>query len=236
MLLRRVRRRRPFQAFCHTPTAARSSGRRKGFSPLLLTIILGVLLSWGIISLLEVRLKPLISASARTQVQNAVVDTIEKAVAADLEARQVSYAGLVEIQRDSSGTITALSTDMAALNLLRSQLVEDILTALKGIDVSQIDVPLGVLLDSDLFWGRGPSITARALSVGTVSAEFESRFTSAGVNQTLHRVWLAVSVPVTILLPGGAVEVPLETRLCIAETVIVGQVPGTYLQMGPAGG
>ena len=125
---------------------------------------------------------------------------------------------------------------MAALNRLRVQLVREILEVLEDLDVSRINVPLGVLLDSDLMWGRGPSITARALSVGTVSAEFDSRFTSAGVNQTLHRVWLEVSVPVTVLLPGGQIEVPVETSLCVAETVIVGQVPDAFLQLEPAGG
>jgi hypothetical protein len=32
--------------------------------------------------------------------------------------------------------------------------------------------------------------------------------------------------------PGGEVEVSVDTRLCVAETVIVGKVPDTYLQMG----
>ena len=39
-------------------------------------------------------------------------------------------------------------------------------------------------------------------------------------------------MPMTLLLPGGEVEVTLDTRLCVAETVIVGQVPDTYLQVG----
>ena len=33
-------------------------------------------------------------------------------------------------------------------------------------------------------------------------------------------------------LPGGEVEASLHTRLCVAETVIVGKVPDTYLQLG----
>ena len=69
-------------------------------------------------------------------------------------------------------------------------------------------------------------------SIGTVQAEFDSQLTSAGVNQTLHRIWLEVSVPMDLLLPGGEVETALHTRLCVAETVIVGQVPDTYLQLG----
>ena len=97
--------------------------------------------------------------------------------------------------------------------------------------MSTIEIPLGSLLDSDLVWARGPVIRARAMSVGTISAEFYSDFSSAGVNQTLYRIWLEISVPLTVILPGGGVQVPLESRLCISETVIVGSVPSTYLQM-----
>ena len=67
------------------------------------------------------------------------------------------------------------------------------------------------------------------MSVGTVQAEFESEFSEAGVNQTRHRIWLHLSIPATVLLAGSAIEVPLDTELCVAETVIVGQVPNTYL-------
>ena len=41
------------------------------------------------------------------------------------------------------------------------------------------------------------------MTVGTVRAEFNSQLTSAGVNQTLHRIWMEVDVPMTLLLPGG---------------------------------
>lgn len=168
-------------------------------------------------------------ATARTQ--NLMTAVIEQAVTDDLAARQVSYGDFVTIQRDASGTITALTTDMAHMNLLRAELISAILQSLDQVDASTIEVPLGSLFDLELFWARGPALRARALTVGTVSAEFESELTSAGVNQTLHQIWMDISVPMEVLLPGGAVQVPVSTRLCVAETVIVGQVPDTYLQL-----
>ncbi len=197
--------------------------------PLLVTVLTGLLLAWGTVALLEARLQPVAAAAARAQVRNAVVRAVEEAVARDLEQRPEGYRDLVDIQRDGTGAITALSADMGQMNLLRSHLVENLLEVLDGISVSQVRIPLGALLDSDFLWGMGPSFCARALSVGTVSAELDSRFTSAGVNQTLHRVWLEVKVPITVLLPGGPVEADVETELCVAETVIVGQVPDAVL-------
>ena len=169
---------------------------------------------------------------ATAQAQNNMTAVVENAVTADLAARQVSYADFVTIQRDEGGAITALTTDMARMNLLRSELTAAVLEALEGVDVSDVQVPLGSLFDLEPLWAKGPALKAKAMTVGTVRAEFDSQFTSAGVNQTLHRIWLEVDVPMTLLLPGGEVETALHTRLCVAETVIVGKVPDTYLQLG----
>ena len=125
-----------------------------------------------------------------------------------------------------------MTTDMAALNQLRAQLVAQILSALEGVDASEIRIPLGSLVDSELVWARGPELRVRALRVGTVSAEFRSDFSQAGVNQTLHR--MEVAVPVTLILPGGQTELTIETGLRVAETVIVGAVPDTYLTLNGA--
>lgn len=199
--------------------------------PVLVTLAAALLVAWGVIQLLEWRLRPAVAQLAQTQVENTMTAVIELAVTEDLARREVSYGDLVTITRDQSGAITALSTDMAQMNLLRSELTAAVLEALHGVDVSDIRLPLGSLLDFEPLWAKGPDIRVRAMTVGTVSAEFESEFSSAGVNQTLHRVWLEVLVPMTVLLPGEELEISVHTRLAVAETVIVGQVPNTYLSL-----
>lgn len=205
---------------------------RFSLPPWLVTLGVGLLTAFVLISLAERKLQPILTAAAQAQTRNKMTAVLERAVMDDLAGREVGYGDLVVIQRDGDGTITALTTDMAKLNLLRAELVSAALEAVDGVDISELEIPLGSLFDSEILWARGPSIQVRTLSVGTVSAEFDSRFSSAGVNQTQHRIWLDLSVPITLLLPVGAVEVPVDTRLCIAETVIVGRVPDTYLQVG----
>lgn len=199
--------------------------------PALVTLAVALLVAGSVIALLEAKLRPVVAEAASAQARNTITAVVENAVTADLAARQVSYADFVTIQRDEGGAITALTTDMARMNLLRAELVDAILEAVAGVDVSEVVVPLGSLFDLEPLWARGPTLKARAMTVGTVRAEFDSQFTSAGVNQTLHRVWMEVDVPMTLLLPGGEVEVAVDTRLCVAETVIVGKVPDTYLQL-----
>lgn len=200
--------------------------------PALVTLAVALVVAGSIIALLENRLRPVVAEIAAARAQNTMTAVVEHAITAGLAAREVSYADFVTIQRDESGAITALTTDMAKMNLLRSELTAAILEALKGVDVSDVQVPLGSLFDLEPLWAKGPALKAKAMTVGTVRAEFDSQLTSAGVNQTLHRIWLEVDVPMTLLLPGGEVETALHTRLCVAETVIVGKVPDTYLQLG----
>ena len=226
-LIRRVRR----PAGRRRPVCA-GSGPELRIPPALLTLAVALVVAGAVIALLETKLRPVVAEIAAAQAQNVMTAVVENAVTADLAARQVGYGDFVAIQRDEGGAITALTTDMARMNLLRGELTAAILDALAEVDVSEIQVPLGSLFDLEPLWAKGPALKARAMAVGTVQAEFESQFTSAGVNQTLHRIWMEVSVPMKLLLPGGEVEADLHTRLCVAETVIVGKVPDTYLQLG----
>lgn len=205
--------------------------KRGRFPAALVTLFVAVALAFGGIRALEARLRPVLEDTARTQVVNQMTGVLEHAAQEALSQQPSENTSLVTIERDADGAITALTTDTSKLNSLRTQIVTQVLQALESVDVSTIQIPLGSLLDSELIWARGPAIQARAMTVGTISAEFESDFTAAGVNQTLHRIWLELSVPLTVMLPGGEVQAELNSRLCVAETVIVGNVPSTYLQI-----
>ena len=89
----------------------------------LLTALVALALAAGIVGWLQHQLRPLVEAAARAQAANALTAVIDRAIAADLAERDVDYGDFVTIQRDASGAITAMTTDMAALNQLRAQLV-----------------------------------------------------------------------------------------------------------------
>lgn len=197
----------------------------------LFTFLAAALLAASVIGLLESRLRPVVNTIASTQAQNKFLSVIEGAIYDDLAIRGIGYSDFILIERNKDGAITALTTNMASMNRLRAELVDHILISLEKVDITTIRVPIGMIADLDMAWARGPSIQVRSCSVGTVSAEFSSEFTSAGINQTLHRIYLKIDVPLTLMLPGGAVKTSVETSLCVAETVIVGSVPDAYLNL-----
>ena len=204
---------------------------RRGLPPWVLTWLVAAAVMLCAVRLTEHALRPVLSAAARYQVQRQVTAAVEQWAARDLQERGVDYSDFVTITRNEAGEITALSADMARLNLLRAELSAHLLERLEDSQL-ELTVPVGSLLPIEPTWARGPELHLRALALGTASAEFESEFTSAGINQTRHRLWLELSVPVTVLLPGGGEELTVDSRLCVAETVIVGQVPQTWFQTG----
>lgn len=197
--------------------------------PSVLTVAVALIFSCALIKAMEARLQPILMTAARMQTMNEVTSIVEGAILSELDRRELGYSDLVSVERDTGGSITAITTDMAEMNRLRGSLVEVMLDHVSRIDDAAIAIPVGSLVDSELLWGRGPTIKVRSFSIGTVSAEFRSEFSAAGVNQTLHKICLELSVPVTVLLPGTQMDVPVETSLCVAETVIVGKVP-SYIQ------
>lgn len=189
------------------------------------TLLIAVALSAGIISFLELRLRPVAAQLAVRQVHNKVTAQLDQA----LYDVPVDYDKLVQLQQDSTGAVLAITSDPGQVNLLRASVSKAALEAIAAVDVHTMGVPLGSLFELDLLWAIGPTIRVRSLTAGTVSTQVRSEFLSAGINQTLHRILVDVTVPLTVLLPGDRADTQVSTSVCLAETVIVGQVPETYL-------
>lgn len=193
----------------------------------LITLILAVGMALTFIGLLEFRLRPVVEQLATRQVNNYVTAQLNAA----LSGLVTGKGNLVEIQRGADGEIIAVSGDMDRINQVRSQVVQAALDTIAAMDVHTLGVPLGSLFDFDLLWAKGPVIEVHSIVAGTVSTQVRSEFQSAGINQTLHRVLLDVEVPLTVLLPGSQEHTTAQITLCAAETVIVGKVPQTYLNL-----
>lgn len=192
-----------------------------------LPILLGVGAAVLVIHMVNVRLGPILLELARTQTANHITTVIDTVVA----EQALSYNDLVALERSESGDIVALTSNMARANILRAQLLERALNALDGAEVLEMEVPLGTVFDWDVLSGVGPGVDARVVYTGTATAEFENEFTSAGINQTCHRIFFHIHADIAVLLPGQQLQTAVSTRVCVAETVIVGKVPETYLQI-----
>ncbi len=82
-----------------------------------------------------------------------------------------------------------------------------------------------------IFSGRGPDIPIKMATVGNVETDLVSQFSQAGINQTLHRIYLNVRCTVTILTPFDTINQEISNQVMLAEAVIIGEVPNTYYNL-----
>lgn len=178
------------------------------------------------------KLYPIVLELAQTQVKNTTSDLINDAVSEQIRSGNLSYDRMVYFEKDLNGRITALKTNMNQVNRLKTELLDSINRRILSLDRAALGVPLGSLILPELFSGHGPEIPVEVVSIRNSDAVFTSRFSEAGINQTLQQLMLEVQVDVTVLVLGRTASFPVATQVVAAETVIVGDVPTTYLQTG----
>ena len=190
-------------------------------------ILLVLLLLAGTAGILW-RLKPVMRSMATARVSNLVNRIVSAAVNDAVADGEIDYQNFVIFDKDEAGHITALRSNVAEVNRMQSRIADEILRRLTEVSTSELEIPLGTLTGSALLAGRGPRLFVRMQAVGSANAVFRNQFTSAGINQTRHQIFLDVDVYMSILLPGMKTSTKVTNEIAVAETVIVGSVPDTY--------
>ena len=192
------------------------------------------LLALGIfcILLFRSRYRDVIRELAETQVKNTTSDLTNDAIAKQIADGIIQYDRIVFFEKDLDGRITALKTNMSEVNRLKTDILNIINDEILALDTSDIGIPLGSFFLPELLSGKGPVIPVHILSIRNSDASFSSNFVQAGINQTLHQLIMLVSVDVAILVLGQTGSFTITSEVVVAETVIVGDVPNTFLQTG----
>ena len=201
---------------------------RKLFRLILIVLVVGV----GALLLFRDRYRGAIRELARTQVTNATSDLINDAIDGQIEMGNIQYDRIVYFEKDLNGRITALKTNMSEVNRLKTNILNLINDEILAMDTSHLGVPLGSLFLPEFLSGKGPGIPVEIISIRNSDASFDSTFRAAGINQTMHQLSMEVLIDVSVLVLGETESFAVSSQVVVAETIIVGDVPDTYLQTG----
>lgn len=185
----------------------------------------------GMTLLFRLRLGPMAEELVVTHVDNQASDAINLAISEQIAAGEIDYDRMTVMEKDSKGNLTAVRINMEEINRLKTSVLFRVDEKLEQLSMEQLGVPIGSVVLPELFSGKGPNIPVRVLAVRTSDAEFNSSFESAGINQTLHSITIDIHVVITVLTWTGTLEIPVQSSVVAAETVIVGTVPTTYFEM-----
>lgn len=203
--------------------------RLKTFGIILL-LCFGVLIA-GFFSLRS-KYRLVIGDLAQTSVKNATSDLANDAVAQQIENGNIQYDRIVYFEKDINGRITALKTNIGEVNHLKTDILNIINGRILALDAADIGIPIGSLFLPEFFSGKGPAIPVHILAIRNSDATFSSNFIQAGINQTLHQLVMEVNVEAAVLVLGETSTFQVSSQIVVAETVIVGEVPNTFIQTG----
>ena len=200
---------------------------RRALAALLVLLLLGI----GALLALDRAIRPVLAGLSETQVEAKALAAMQEAILETLPNGDGDALLRVYAQ---DGKAYLLETDSARLNRLCADCALAAQERIRQIGEQGVSVPLGTAIGPSFLNGIGPKIKVRFTPDGTVHAACESRFSSAGINQTVHRVTLKLTATVRIVLPGGARTVTVTTEAPVSEDVIIGDVPDTYADMNDA--
>ncbi|WP_025773012.1 sporulation protein YunB [Neomoorella thermoacetica] len=181
--------------------------------------------------LLEWRLGPALEAVAATQARWVATEAMQQAVL-DKITGQVSYNNLIQPGNSDGGQVVFMQADALGISRLQAAAQLAIQERLARLQGKTYYLPLGQILGLKLLAAYGPPVPLRFVPMGTVKVNVGDTFESAGINQTCHRIYLQAESEVQVVAPFSREKVQVATTIPVAEAIIVGPVPQTYVSLG----
>lgn len=193
-------------------------------------LILLILLLTAAVIAMEQNLSQTMLDMAFARAYSMAVETINRAVKQAM-GQGVAYEELIDAQMDAQGRVSMLRANTMRMNELASQT-----GAAGGAGAGQrgkpgCGNPAGRGAGRELPVGFGPRLEVQILPVGAVHTSFDTEFETAGINQTRHKIFLNLRATVSLIVPTGSQLVEVTSTVPIAESIIVGEVPESFVDV-----
>lgn len=177
-------------------------------------------------------LRPTITVLAETKALELANKSINKAVG-DKVKEKINYSDLVYTKLDAQGKISMIQSNTIMMNQIASDVALEIQNELKQVKTTTSYIPIGTALNSPILARYGPQLKVSIEPIGTVSVDFKTSFESAGINQTRHTIYLEAKTQVKVVIPLTTSTKEVKVKIPICETIIVGEVPESYVNVPP---
>ena len=207
------------------PEEKKSVRRRGGLGLLLILAVFLLFLAASGIFLRDISSK--IAVSDASDVVSAQVNAV---IAELMRSGEYEEDRFVSFEKNTQGEVTAISSNMARINALSAEILDRVVGATENRTLT-VQIPMGNLTGVSLLMGRGPAVPVRIIMLTSSRVGFHNSILTAGINQTKHQITLDVTVDIDVLIPWGTESTQVRSEVLIADTIVVGQVPDTYLSV-----
>lgn len=144
---------------------------------------------------------------------------------------QYQYSDFIKIHRNTEDNIKMIQSNISEINNFISKVTEEIQKEINNTQAEDISIRMGSFTGISILAGRGPKVPIKISTVGNINTDVKSEFKNAGINQTLHRLYLNMECEISILTPFNTINEKIINQLIIAENIIVGNIPETYYNL-----
>lgn len=199
--------------------------RRKLFSIFLIfTLIL------SIFYFIFFKFSPLFYDLSTDKVYAIVFEMINQSIYENLE--KIGSNSLLQYHYDNNGNIKAVNANVVIMNQLNNEISTEIIQKLSDMGDVYVKIPIGSLIGMNFLSGIGPEIAVKIIPLNTFRTEYRTEFSSSGINQTRHIVYIEIFCDVNVLSNISDNIQTIDIEVPIAETIIIGNVPSTYFETG----
>lgn len=174
------------------------------------------------------RLRILINNYANSKAKILSNTIINDTVHNYLSDKGIKYTDLLHINTTADGYVTSVEFNTVEITKIKSGIISLIQNNINAKDTVTMNIPIGTLTGNQFLNNRGPHIKIQLKISSVVYSQINSKFISAGINQTLHQITFGINSEVYFVMPWYRSSGSFQTEFVLAETVIVGKVPDAY--------
>jgi len=168
---------------------------------------------------------------AQVRAVQLATEAVNRTIRQEVSEENLQYKDFVAIEKDGQGYVTLIQANTVKVNQVATETTLAVQKALEEMKIHSFDIPLGLVLQTPFLADYGPRINVHVYPVGTVRVKIIDNFESAGINQTRHSIYLSFDTNVRIVIPTKSGDALVATQVPLAETIIVGTVPTTYVSL-----
>ncbi|MGH4119848.1 sporulation protein YunB [Clostridium sp.] len=197
----------------------------------LLLIIFVIMINFTVfIYIFDKTVMPTVMVVADAEMRSKATEIVNRAIINEY-SKQFNYDEIIRVDKDSQGNIVMLKADTLKMNKIASDVALESQKQLKELGVVGIKLPVGYVTRNNILSYYGPNITVKMQPIGYVETKYSSEFESAGINQTRHKIYVKVKTTIRVIIPLRSNNIEVVHEIPIAETIIVGKIPSTAIQL-----
>ncbi len=189
---------------------------------LVLMILISVTLYYNL------TIAPFVVNLAEAEVKQTAINTLVEG-ALKLKNYETFYNEFYEYEKNAEGDIVLIRANTAKINLMTIYAQKELQKSLNSLKKDKISIPAGAFTGSSWLADKGNGIELNVIPIGTIETKINSYYYNEGINQTLHRLVLKTTATVRLLVPIRAKDVTISTEFLLAEDVLAGRVPESYV-------